>query len=318
MKKIMLIFVMIAALLSLLLCAGCGDDDGDGKTKGTDSQTDSDTTPTTNPEVNKTVLNLNFDDGAGAGDKFYVSLPASDDDHYATIGCTVEVEEEVDSASDSDSDSATDTTVDTDSATATDSATVVDTATATDSATDSDSTTDSDTTPGAPEACVLKHYIDNNTAVEVGGQTALTIHADSYDRWEDGGPRVEVQFKLDEQMVNMSYEDYRVEFDIYLPQAMVDKKCEPQFALYELANYTPIYSTIFGGMVADTWTHVTGTVKRDSMGGNINYSKFSASPDDWKLDALRIQLVCDEALTMNGDEVLYYLDNILVTNAVAQ
>lgn len=264
--------------LAMIFCVGCGEDD-DKETGDTGSGTTIDTS-SDYVAPKREVLRLDFEDGQGAGDKFYVSVPADDDADITD--CDVVVE----SADAADTDSAVDTATDT----------AVDTA---------------DT--AATGQCILTHYADNNSAVEMAGHNALLIHADAYNRFSSDGPSVEVQFALDEEDVNMSDESFTVSFDIYVPSSMEQYGCQPQFALFtgEDGGYTPLYSTIYG-VTYDAWESISGEVK--ASGGDITYSDFENNPGDWLMDYVRIQLMCSAEGTLDDTEVMFYLDNIVVSN----
>ena len=265
MKALKLLAILLG--LSLMFCVGCGDDDDGKDTNGVDSNGgDSDTTPVTR----QTALSLDFEDGQGAGDKFYVSVPALDDADISD--CTVVEQAEGD-------------------------------------------TDGEDTDAG----CVLTHYADNNTATEIAGHNALTVHVDAYKRYSDNdGPSVEVQFALDNPPVDMSSETYTASFDIYIPKTVDGKdleelQCKPQFAFFS-ADYTPIYSTVFENVTFDSWNSFSGAVK--ATGGAINFSKFVNNPGDWQLDYFRVQVMCSGDEAVDDTELLFYLDNVKVSNVI--
>lgn len=286
--KTLKLFGMILGL-ALMFCVGCGEDDDDD-TVDTGSGTTIDTS-SDYVAPQREVLRLDFEDGQGGGDKFYVSVPAADDADITDCTVVEETEEAVDT--DSAVDTATDTAVDT----------AADTA---------------DTAAAAPDQCILSHYADNNTAVEMAGQNALKIHVDAYNRFNSTGPSVEVQFTLDEADVNMSdmSDDgfFTVSFDVYVPSELEQYNCQPQFALFtgDDGGYTPIYSNIHS-VTYDAWQNISGEVK--DSGGDISYSGFENDPDDWLMDYVRVQLMCDEAAGAVDDiELTFYLDNIVVSN----
>ena len=255
---------LFATILSMILMCSIGCDDGGTKNKPIDTNQGDTTDTGQNDEVTvvQTYLNLDFENGEGAGDKFYVSIPADDDD--GIDDCTVKVMEE------------------------------------------------GDTDAGEADDCVLKQYADNNTAAETDGENALMVHADAYNRWDAEGPSVEVQFTLDESGIDMSAEDVVVTFDIFVPGAMGDLQCAPQFAIFsDDGDFTPLYSVVFS-VNYDQWTTLTGEVK--ASGGAINYSEFDDDPVDWiSMGYLRVQLLCQDAAgAVNGDEIHFYLDNLKV------
>jgi len=161
-------------------------------------------------------------------------------------------------------------------------------------------------------------YPDHNTLVTIGDRQALAIHHNAVDN--DGyGFAVEFQLALDQQ-TDMSGEDYRISFDIYIPQVTADKAASVQFAFYETANYTPIYSKWFIDIPADTWYTIQAPIlapNNDPEEGNIDYSGFTNDPQEWIFDVVRIQTIVDGEGVELGAEVLYYVDNLVVTNVPA-
>lgn len=258
------------------------------KQRDSDSGTGSDSERFDPSEVaSNTVLNLTFESGESAGDKFSVSVPAIyDTERFDAQGCNLIIESLDETSTDSQIELKAD------------------------SAFTSESDTGTDTLNNADD-CELKHYADNNTVEWIGNQRALKIHIDAFDIEDNGKPRMEVQFDLDETQVDMSGEDYFVTFDIYLPSSTMEMGCTVIFGLYAQKNYCSIYSDPFYVSDADAWAHIHGLVKMGNA-GVVGFSNFDASPGDWLVDALRIQVFCENAV--NGDEVVVYLDNIIVAS----
>ncbi|MBN2342049.1 MAG: hypothetical protein JXX29_05525 [Deltaproteobacteria bacterium] len=166
---------------------------------------------------------------------------------------------------------------------------------------------DTDTTDDTDTAMVGPIYADNNTAVEIGGQNALMIHADSVE--EDFGYAVEFQLQLD-QPTDMSGEDFYVTFDVYVPQETYDYGANVQFALFETTNYTPVYSTWFD-VAPEQWVSVSGWV---SSTGDIDYTQFENNPGDWIFDVVRIKVICSGETAGADMEYKFYVDNVRVAN----
>ena len=64
--------------------------------------------------------------------------------------------------------------------------------------------------------------------------------------------------------------------------------------------------------MSDTW--VTFTASIDTTSGDIDYSGFARDPEEWFLDAVRINLILNGYDVREGDELLYYVDNLIVHN----
>ena len=306
--------------LAVLMCTACGE----SSDKSVDTSSDSDTAVCQSAKM--TILDLNFDDGQGAGSRLTMARPAADTDgtqvvtldSYPDTATTAATADMVDTTNVSTDTPATDTGTGTIADMATDSAmdTGSDTATgdiATDTPVDTATVTTIDTatvTADDTAAEAMTYYIfpDNNTSVEWKGHPgALKIHADAQD--DSGyGKSVEIQLALDAP-VNMTCEDYVVTFDIWTPSALVNAGGNAQFAFLDVASNTPIYSHWFE-VKSNQWTTVTGKVT--AVGGAIDYSEFTRNPEDWVVDAFRLKIIADSAT--EGQEFVYYVDNIKVTN----
>lgn len=155
-------------------------------------------------------------------------------------------------------------------------------------------------------------FDDHNTAQVIGDQTAIAIHHNAADN-SGFGWSVEVQFALDRQ-TDMSGEDYRIAFDLYIPSTPTGMLgASAQWAFYETANYTPIYSQWITDIPLDAWHHYEGPVDLT----NVSHSGFpeESNPSAWIFDAVRIQVIVDGEGAAEGSEILYYIDNLVVTNA---
>jgi len=157
-------------------------------------------------------------------------------------------------------------------------------------------------------------YADHNTAQVIGDQTAIAVHHNAEDN-SGYGYAVEVQFALTAQ-TDMSKEDYRISFDLYIPSEPTGALgASAQWAFYETANYTPIYSSWITEVPLDQWFHYEGRVDL----ANVTHSGFpeEGNPASWIFDVVRIQVIVDGETAVEGSEVLYYIDNLVVTNAPA-
>lgn len=157
-------------------------------------------------------------------------------------------------------------------------------------------------------------YSDNGTAGEIGGQKAFAVHAPAADN-SGYGYGVELQFNLNQQ-TDFSNEDFFVSFDVYIPAATAEKGAHVQWALFQDGTYTPIYSVWYPSdniLPADEWVTIESTV---STTGDVDYSGFadSENPSGWILDLFRIQVIIDGETAAEGDEVLFYVDNLRVAN----
>jgi len=154
-------------------------------------------------------------------------------------------------------------------------------------------------------------YADNNTVAVVGDHpAALTVHAPATDNG-GYGVSVEVQWSLNELPVDLSAGNYNIQFDVYVPAAAFDRTPQVQWAFFT-ADFTPIYSVWYGegeGIAADTWV----TISADITAENVSYSAFTPPEDvsQWIFDFVRVQVILEDGA--EGDELLYYVDNVSVT-----
>ena len=168
--------------------------------------------------------------------------------------------------------------------------------------------------------CILTHYSDNGTTATVSGRSALVVHADAYNRYNATGPSVEIEMPLDRPAADMSNEDFSVSFDIYIPEEhagnnMAEMQCSVQFGLWsgEKSDLNVIYSKLYiidADMGYDSWNSIYGRVK--VSGGDIYYSSFERDPEDWVMDDIRIQVICEGNGAYDDMELLYYVTNIVV------
>lgn len=154
-------------------------------------------------------------------------------------------------------------------------------------------------------------YPDHNTPATIGDQQAMTVHLNAEDN-SGYGTAVEVQFLLAQQ-TNMSAEDYRVSFDIYVAAVTAAKDTYVQWAFFETVDFTPIYGAWSEILPADQWVHIESPVTV----ATVDYTTFTNSPADWILDAVRIQVIHGGDDAAIGDEMLFYIDNLVVTNTPA-
>lgn len=157
-------------------------------------------------------------------------------------------------------------------------------------------------------------YEDNNTLAMIDGREAIAIHANAEDN-DGNGYSIEFQLQLDQQ-TDMSGEDFRVSFDVYIPEATGELQPSIQWAFYETAAYTPIYSVWYSSLPVGAWTTIEGLV---STSGDVDYSAFAEdqNPSAWTFDVVRIQCIITAETAGVGDEILFYVDNLKVTNEPA-
>jgi hypothetical protein len=161
-------------------------------------------------------------------------------------------------------------------------------------------------------------YDDNGTVIaDLDGHTnVLCIHDTAEDN-NGYGYSIEVQLPLDQQ-TDFSGEDFHITFDIYVPQATADLGDNVQWGLYETTGFTPIYSGWWSGsLVADGWATISTPISTSGSAGNVDYSGFTNDPADWQLDVVRFNLIVNGADAGIGDEVLFYIDNIVISNEPA-
>ena len=111
----------------------------------------------------------------------------------------------------------------------------------------------------------------------------------------------------------MRCEDFTISFDIYVPSSTYEKGANVQFSFYETEDFTPIFSKWYAGsIVADEWVTITGSI--DTLSGDVDYSGFVSDPEDWIFDAVRIQTIINGENVGEGEEILFYVDNLTVNN----
>ncbi len=163
----------------------------------------------------------------------------------------------------------------------------------------------------------LYRYEDNGQPAVIDGHDAIALHADAMENGNYGFA-IEAQFALDTQ-TDMSCEDFEVSVDVYVPGEYIndEKNMNFQFAFFETANFTPIYSKWWSGsLVADGWATITAKV--NTTDGDWTYSGFSKDPDEWIFDAVRVQAILNGTEAAIGDEILIYIDNLRVANFPAE
>jgi len=153
-------------------------------------------------------------------------------------------------------------------------------------------------------------FPDHNTAVTIADRAAVAIHAAAQDN-SGYGFGVEIQLQLD-QPTDMSGEDFNLSFDIYIPAATFDLGANVQWGFFETENFTPIYSawTSPPDIVADQWVTISTPINTTT----ITYSTFAENPADWLVDVVRIQTIVNGETAVADAEVLYYIDNVVVSN----
>jgi hypothetical protein len=136
------------------------------------------------------------------------------------------------------------------------------------------------------------------------------------------GFSAEFQLLLD-QRTDMSHEDFTISFDIYVAGVTYEKGVNVQFGLHRIDKgagtdgedlYTPIYSKWWARSVhADQWVTLTAAINTDAE-SRIDYSEFENDPADWIFDAVRIQTIINGTQAVEGDEILFYVDNLVIDN----
>jgi hypothetical protein len=178
-----------------------------------------------------------------------------------------------------------------------------------------DQTADTDTTSDDG----LYAYPDNGAPVNIDGHDAIALHANAVDN-NGYGFSIEAQWAL-EQQTNMSCEDFEISFDIYVPSEYKaeDINANVQIGFYETTNYAPIYSKWWSGsIIGDEWSTITGKI--DTTTGDIDYVSpdLAFPPNDWIFDVVRINLILNGTNAAEGDEILFYVDNLRVANFPAE
>ena len=152
-------------------------------------------------------------------------------------------------------------------------------------------------------------YEDNGTKADVDGHDCLVIHANTGPN-SGNGYSAELQLMLD-GWTDMSHEDFRISFDIYVPSETHKKGANVQFGFRETIEYTPIYSKWWSSSLkADQWVTIESDIT--TQDGFIDYTDFKDNPGDWKFNAVRIQFIVNGASAQLGDELLFYIDNVVV------
>ena len=152
-------------------------------------------------------------------------------------------------------------------------------------------------------------YPDSGTQATIDGRDCLAVHAAA---GPNGGYGyvAEMQLMLD-GWTDMSNEDFSISFDLYVPADTHRRGVNVQYSFWETANFTPIYSKWWSSsIIADQWVTITSDVKNSN--GEITFSNFIENPEEWQFNAVRVQLIANGAAAAEGDELLYYVDNLVV------
>ena len=159
-------------------------------------------------------------------------------------------------------------------------------------------------------------YGDNGKGATIEDRDCMMLHADAMD---NGGYGYSIEFQVSlDDIIDLSCEDFTISFDIYIPEETY-RQGEPhpsiQWAFFESSGFTPIYSYMLPqegdpALEPDTWTTISGTVTPD----DVSYDNFPNDPDDWQVDLVRVQLVIDGESAAEGDELTFYVDNLVVKN----
>ena len=155
-------------------------------------------------------------------------------------------------------------------------------------------------------------FSDNITFTTVDEHKCLTVHAPALEH-EGYGYAIELAFALD-QPTDMSREDFTIWFDIYVPSITHEKGANIQYAFFETASWTPIYSAWWtDSLKPDEWVTLTAPVSITE--GWITYADFENNPKDWiQLDEGRLQMIINGVDAAEGDEILFYIDNLIIDN----
>ncbi|MCX7820820.1 MAG: hypothetical protein N2258_04005 [Brevinematales bacterium] len=152
----------------------------------------------------------------------------------------------------------------------------------------------------------------SGTLTNIGGKDCVMINATAV---ADGGNyAVEAQWNLS-QSLNMSGENFIMDFDIYVEPASINYRQGVQFAFYEVPSYTPIYSgwwasSITGGSWINRQALVKVKTDSNPLNGFIDYAPFANNPDDWtNMSKVRIQFVANAAAN-----ITFYIGKIVVSN----
>ncbi len=152
----------------------------------------------------------------------------------------------------------------------------------------------------------------SGSTTNIAGVDCVMVNATAV---ADGGNyAVEAQWDLS-QPLDMSGENFIIDFDIYVEPASIAYRQGVQFAFYEVPSYTPIYSGWWvGSITGGSWINRKALVKTkvdsDPLNGFIDYSGFANNPDDWtNLSKVRIQFVANAAAN-----ITFYIGKIIVSN----
>jgi arabinoxylan arabinofuranohydrolase len=151
----------------------------------------------------------------------------------------------------------------------------------------------------------------NYTMSVIEGRNCLQVNANTLNQY--GSTGVEFEFDLvntdgTPAFIDMSGEDWTVEFKYYLPSGGIVPTAV-QYALYESRNWHVIYSVYADCSTTDSWMDVTIPVNQ----ANVGYSSFDNDPDDWSVNKFRLQFV-----SANEDEtILVYIDDLQVYSGSA-
>ncbi|MEJ5284072.1 MAG: hypothetical protein ACP5Q5_03365 [Brevinematia bacterium] len=152
----------------------------------------------------------------------------------------------------------------------------------------------------------------SGSTTNIAGVDCVMVNATAV---ADGGNyAVEAQWDLS-QSIDMSGENFIIDFDIYVEPASISYRQGVQFAFYEVPSYKPIYSGWWvGSITGGNWINIKALVKTkvdsDPLNGFIDYSGFANNPDDWtNLSKVRIQFVANAAAN-----ITFYVGKIIVSN----
>jgi hypothetical protein len=153
-------------------------------------------------------------------------------------------------------------------------------------------------------------YEDNGTMATIDGENCIMLHDNTVDNYGFGFA-IEFQLALDNAPVDMSHEDFTIDFDVYIPQEVYDMGAYVNFGFYDSDDWTPIYSWWFTRSITpNEWSRIEGPINTSS--DVIDYSGFSDNPGDWQFDVVRIALIISGDEVEEGDEVWFCVDNLVV------
>ena len=160
-------------------------------------------------------------------------------------------------------------------------------------------------------------YDDAGEVMEIDGQWGIVIHADTFDAQllsgtmypatTGGDALVEFTVPLN-GVTDMSSDDFRLSFDIYIPNALAKQTPDIRFGFW--SGDMAIYSANYEVLDYDQWIHIDSPV--NSSDGSITWSDFSQTPKDWQFVVLAIRLILYGEEAVPGTETLFYVSNIEV------